>query len=102
MATEFTVEEAQERLAELLDRTESGEEIVITRFGVPSVTLAPASSRRRTQPVTAGGAEIAGGVIGAFWATPTDGGGQHHQHATDGTDTFDMGTDFWSPDPGAA
>ncbi|WP_344678464.1 type II toxin-antitoxin system prevent-host-death family antitoxin, partial [Saccharopolyspora taberi] len=39
MAAEFTIAEAQERLEELIDRVESGEEVVITRFGAPSVSL---------------------------------------------------------------
>ncbi|WP_338599259.1 type II toxin-antitoxin system prevent-host-death family antitoxin [Saccharopolyspora sp. SCSIO 74807] len=44
MSTRFSAEEAQARLPELLDRAESGEEIVITRFGAPSAVLRRADS----------------------------------------------------------
>ncbi|PKW19550.1 prevent-host-death family protein [Saccharopolyspora spinosa] len=81
MAAEFTVDEARERLVELLDRAESGEEIVITRFGAPSVWLQPA----RTRSTTGG---FAAGVIAASWVVPTGG------------DAFDVGTDYW-PDSSA-
>ncbi|MBB5155555.1 type II toxin-antitoxin system Phd/YefM family antitoxin [Saccharopolyspora phatthalungensis] len=80
MAAEFSVDEARERLVELLDRAESGEEIVITRFGAPSVRLqaAPARSTGR----------FAAGVIAAAWVAPDTG------------DAFDVGTDYW-PDSSA-
>lgn len=81
MAAEFSVDEARERLVELLDRAESGEEIVITRFGAPSVWLQPA----RTRSATGG---FAAGVIAASWVVPTAG------------DAFDVGTDYW-PDTSA-
>ncbi|GAA0519152.1 hypothetical protein GCM10011581_09000 [Saccharopolyspora subtropica] len=75
MAVEFSVDEARERLVELLDRAESGEEIVITRFGAPSVRLAP---------VQAGASRGFGtGVIAAAWVAPAAG------------DAFDVGTDYW-------
>ncbi|MCI2419158.1 type II toxin-antitoxin system prevent-host-death family antitoxin [Saccharopolyspora sp. K220] len=80
MAAEFSVDEARERLVELLDRAESGEEIVITRFGAPSVWLQPA------QPRSSGG--FAAGVIAAAWVAPVAG------------DAFDVGTDYW-PDSSA-
>jgi prevent-host-death family protein len=38
---EFEVEEAQERLDELLDRAVAGEEIVVTSNGVPLAMLKP-------------------------------------------------------------
>jgi prevent-host-death family protein len=38
--------EAKTKLAELLDRVERGEEIVITRRGKPAARLVPASSQR--------------------------------------------------------
>ena len=79
MAAEFTIAEAQERLEELIDRAESGEEIVITRFGAPSVTLSPTSGRRS-------GAGFAGGVIGAMGLAPVAG------DVADGS--FDVGTDY--------
>ncbi len=99
MATEFTVEEAQERLAELLDRAESGEEIVITRFGAPLVRLQPVrGGRLASASSTAPG--MAGGVMGAAWvASSAD--APHHDSAGH-TGTFDMGTDFWSPDSGVS
>ncbi|MGP4018236.1 type II toxin-antitoxin system Phd/YefM family antitoxin [Saccharopolyspora sp. 5N708] len=75
MAAEFSVDEARERLVELLDRAESGEEIVITRFGAPSVWLQPA------RPRSGGG--FAAGVIAAAWVAPAAG------------DAFDVGTDYW-------
>lgn len=114
MATEFTVEEAQERLAELLDRAETGEEIVITRFGVPSVRLQPVRNRRLSTASSSGAATgMAGGVIGAVWIGPADDGADHSSHhghsghhghgdySDPGVpDTFDVGTDFWSPDSG--
>ncbi|MDA3643557.1 type II toxin-antitoxin system prevent-host-death family antitoxin [Saccharopolyspora indica] len=76
MAAEFSVDEARERLVELLDRAESGEEIVITRFGAPSVQLLPAQGR------SAGGG-FATGVIAASWVAPV------------GAEAFDVGTDYW-------
>ncbi|TDC94802.1 type II toxin-antitoxin system prevent-host-death family antitoxin [Saccharopolyspora aridisoli] len=82
MAVEFSVDEARERLTELLDRAEAGEHIVITRFGAPAVSLepTPVPAERR------GG--FAAGVVAASWAAP----------AADGT--FDMGTDYWAdPEP---
>jgi prevent-host-death family protein len=80
MAAEFSVDEARERLVELLDRAESGEEIVITRFGAPSVWLQPARAR------STGG--LAAGVIAAAWVAP------------DAGEAFDVGTDYW-PDSSA-
>ncbi|MEV0705672.1 type II toxin-antitoxin system prevent-host-death family antitoxin [Saccharopolyspora sp. NPDC050389] len=78
---EFSVDEARERLVELLDRAESGEEIVITRFGAPSVWLQPARSGST-------GGRFAAGVIAASWVAPAAG------------DSFDVGTDYW-PDSSA-
>ncbi|MGW1676807.1 type II toxin-antitoxin system Phd/YefM family antitoxin [Saccharopolyspora sp. NPDC002376] len=75
MAAEFTVDEARDRLVELLDRAESGEEIVITRFGAPSVQLVPAQGRS--------GGGFAAGVIAASWVVPAGG------------EAFDVGTDYW-------
>lgn len=77
MAAEFSVDEARERLVELLDRAESGEEIVITRFGAPSVQLLPAQAR------SGGGGGFAAGVIAASWVAPV------------GAEAFDVGTDYW-------
>lgn len=82
MATEFSLAQAQERLAELLDRAESGEDIVITRFGAPSVTLAPVRSRTAT---TGTAPVLFGGIFAA-------------QIVGDGGESFDVGTDFWSGD----
>lgn len=82
MATEFTIAEAQERLPELLDRVESGENIVITRFGAPAVSLNPVRSRRSI---------ATGGAVGALWAMPI----ASDLVTTEGDSTFDVGTDFW-------
>jgi prevent-host-death family protein len=38
-----TVDEAQARLAELMDEVERGEDVVITRDNAPSVRLVPAT-----------------------------------------------------------
>jgi prevent-host-death family protein len=88
MATEFSVEEAQERFAELVDRAESGEEIVITRFGAPSVSLRPARDRGRGRGMT-------NGVVGAMWLAPfaADAAGD-----SAGESTFDVGTDYFPAD----
>lgn len=88
MATEFSAEQAQERLPDLLDRVESGEEIVITRFGAPSVTLQSASDGR------AGAAGTSGVPVG-MWPAPVAGGG-----GGDSADTFDVGTDYLTDLPG--
>ncbi|GAB3275615.1 type II toxin-antitoxin system Phd/YefM family antitoxin [Parasphingorhabdus pacifica] len=80
MAIEFSAEQAQERLPDLLDRVESGEEIVITRFGAPSVRLQPAGDVRA-------GAGIASGVITGAWL----GAGAEE---TGGDSGFDVGTDY--------
>ena len=85
MTTEFSAEEAQARLPELLDRVESGEEIVITRFGAPSVALHRAGSRRSPEMVSAG-------VLTAAWLAPIAGG------AADAG--FDVGTDYAPGDVG--
>jgi prevent-host-death family protein len=82
MATEFSLEEAQERLSELLDRAEAGEDIAITRFGAPSVTLTPT---RRRSPSSGVAPVVFGGIFAA-------------QVVGDGGDSFDVGTDFWSGD----
>ncbi|GAA4619363.1 type II toxin-antitoxin system Phd/YefM family antitoxin [Saccharopolyspora hordei] len=71
---EYTVDEARERLAELLDRAESGEEVVITRFGAPSVQLSPVRGRS---------SGFAAGVIAGSWVAPA------------GAEAFDLGTDYW-------
>jgi prevent-host-death family protein len=93
MATEFSVEEAQGRLVELLDRVESGEEIVITRFGAPSVRLEPVRGRRTTSGV-------AGGVLGAMWLAPVVGDSDSASGGDSSSDgTFDVGTDY-SPSDG--
>ncbi|MEU6130445.1 type II toxin-antitoxin system prevent-host-death family antitoxin [Saccharopolyspora sp. NPDC047091] len=86
MTTEFSAEEAQARLPELLDRVESGEEIVITRFGAPSVALHRAGSRRSPEMVSAG-------VLTAAWLAPIAGGA-----AADAG--FDVGTDYAPGDVG--
>ncbi|SFS35396.1 type II toxin-antitoxin system Phd/YefM family antitoxin [Saccharopolyspora flava] len=83
MAVEYSVDEARERLTELIERAEAGEHIVITRFGAPAVSLEPSPV-----PAQRRGA-FAAGVVAASWASPQDGG------------TFDVGTDYWS-DPGTA
>ncbi|MDI2028472.1 type II toxin-antitoxin system prevent-host-death family antitoxin [Saccharopolyspora sp. TS4A08] len=83
MAVEFSVDEARERLTELIDRAEAGEHVVITRFGAPAVSLEPSPV-----PAQRGGA-FAAGVVAASWVAPHDGG------------SFDVGTDYWS-DPGTA
>ncbi|MER7013403.1 type II toxin-antitoxin system prevent-host-death family antitoxin [Saccharopolyspora sp. NPDC000359] len=80
MAVEFSVDEARERLVELLDRAESGEEVVITRFGAPSVQLSPVQARM--------GGGFATGVIAGSWVVPA------------GAEAFDVGTDYW-PDASA-
>ncbi|MBK0867447.1 type II toxin-antitoxin system prevent-host-death family antitoxin [Saccharopolyspora sp. HNM0986] len=91
MSTRFSAEEAQARLPELLDRAESGEEIVITRFGAPSAVLRRADS--------ADGAASSGvlrsgsyGVLGAAWAAPVGGEAAG--------EVFDVGTDYGQPDWG--
>lgn len=95
MATEFTSEEAQGRLTELLDRAEAGEEIVITRFGVPCVRLQLVRERETGSGVRAG--------AGALWLGPVvgdiSGGDTSEAHRVEGPHdepgTFDMGTDYW-------
>lgn len=94
---EFTVDEAQHRLTELLERAESGEDIVITRFGVPSMRLQPVDR-------TVGSRGFAGGVVGGMTMMPLVGelSGGDTSDAT-GADlsaqgTFDVGTDFWPVD----
>ncbi|QUH04459.1 type II toxin-antitoxin system prevent-host-death family antitoxin [Saccharopolyspora erythraea] len=86
MAAEFTIAEAQERLAELIDRAESGEDIVITRFGAPSVRLQATGGRGATTA-------LAGGVVGAAWLAPVagDAGGAS---LDSGGASFDVGTDY--------
>lgn len=90
MSTRFSAEEAQARLPELLDRAESGEEIVIIRFGAPSAVLRRADS--------ADGAASSGvragsfGVLGAAWAAPVGGEAAG--------EVFDVGTDYGQPDWG--
>lgn len=42
------IAEAKDRLSELVDRVERGEEVTITRHGRPAVTMNPA--RRRPNP----------------------------------------------------
>lgn len=82
MATEFSAEQAQERLPELLDRVESGEEVVITRTGMPPVALQPARGGRA-------GAGVAAGVPAGTWLAPfaaVTGAGS--------AGTFDVGTDY--------
>lgn len=93
MSTRFSAEEAQARLPELLDRAESGEEIVITRFGAPSAVLRRADS--------AGGVANSGvlrtgsyGVLGAAWAAPAGGEAAG--------EVFDVGTDYGQLDYGDA
>ncbi|MCX2733780.1 type II toxin-antitoxin system prevent-host-death family antitoxin [Saccharopolyspora sp. NFXS83] len=81
MATEISVEEAQARLPELLDRVESGEEIVITRFGAPSVALQRAGAGRSREVVTSG-------VLTGAWLAPIAG------DAAADSGTFDFGTDY--------
>ena len=44
--TEIGTFEAKNRLSELLDRVERGEEVVITRRGKPTAKLVPISPRR--------------------------------------------------------
>ncbi|GAA4855510.1 type II toxin-antitoxin system prevent-host-death family antitoxin [Saccharopolyspora cebuensis] len=78
MAAEFTADEARARLDELLDRAEAGEEVVITRFGAPSVRLQPTTGRSRTG--------FAAGVFTGVWAVPLA--------AETGQEAFDMGTDY--------
>ncbi|MFC7340765.1 type II toxin-antitoxin system Phd/YefM family antitoxin [Saccharopolyspora griseoalba] len=39
MAVEFSLDEARDRLTELLDRAEAGEDVVITRSGAPAFVL---------------------------------------------------------------
>ncbi len=94
---EFTVDEAQQRLTELLDRADAGEEIVITRFGVPAMRLQPC---RRASA----GEGFVRGVIGGLATAPL--GGEYSGGDTSdvtGADlsaqgTFDVGTDFWPVD----
>ena len=66
MAVEFSLNEARDRLTELLDRAEAGEDVVITRSGAPAVLLERVPE----------GPDLAGG----FGATPMK--------------DFDMGTDY--------
>lgn len=101
MSIRFSAEEAQARLPELLDRAESGEEIVITRFGAPSAVLRRADSaggtadsgvRTATQGVhrtaTQGVHRTASyGVLGAAWSAPVVGGEAAGE-------IFDVGTDY--------
>lgn len=77
MAVEFTADEAAARLVELMERVESGEEVVITRFGAPSVRLEPAGS---------GAGAPRAGVISASWTAPA------------AVAAFDVGTDYGAPD----
>lgn len=90
MSTRFSAEEAQARLPELLDRAESGEEIVITRFGAPSTVLRRADSAdgAASPGVRAGSF----GVLGAAWAAPVGGEAAG--------EVFDVGTDYGQFDAG--
>jgi prevent-host-death family protein len=42
-AVRFEIDEADERLEELIDRAEAGEEVIITREGVAVMRLTPVS-----------------------------------------------------------
>ncbi|MFR9731265.1 type II toxin-antitoxin system Phd/YefM family antitoxin [Saccharopolyspora sp. MS10] len=86
MATEISADDAQDRLPELLDRVEGGEEIVITRFGVPSATLRPAADGGRSRTVMAG-------VVAGAWIPPVSDGLSHQGG-------FDVGTDYSVGDSG--
>ncbi|RRO16181.1 type II toxin-antitoxin system prevent-host-death family antitoxin [Saccharopolyspora rhizosphaerae] len=76
MAVEFSVDEARERLTELIERAEAGEHVVITRSGAAAVSLEPSRvpAQRRE--------EFAAGVVAASWVAPEAGG------------SFDVGTDY--------
>jgi prevent-host-death family protein len=49
MASFVALQEAQEKLAELIDRAKSGEEIVIEQDGQPTVKLVPVASETPAQ-----------------------------------------------------
>ena len=53
--------EAKTKLSELIDRVESGEELLITRHGVPVARLVPAGrATRRTSPRPSRGGRSSG------------------------------------------
>lgn len=71
MAVELSLDEARDRLTELLDRAEAGEDVVITRAGSPAVAL--------ERVPTGAGAAFPPGVRPTAVATER---------------SFDMGTDY--------
>ncbi|QGK70987.1 type II toxin-antitoxin system prevent-host-death family antitoxin [Allosaccharopolyspora coralli] len=93
----FTVDEVRQRLTELLDRAEAGEEIVITRFGVPAMRLQPCG-RSSGREGFAGG--VIGGLATAGLVGEYSGGDTSDASGADlsAEGTFDVGTDFWPVD----
>ena len=61
MATTVGVREARARLAELVDRAERGEIVVITRSGREVARLSPPARREQRRP---------GRMKGRMWAAP--------------------------------
>lgn len=61
MATTVGVREARARLAELVDRAERGETVVITRSGREVARLGPPARREQRRP---------GRMKGRMWAAP--------------------------------
>lgn len=56
MATQVNIHEAKSQLSKLIERAESGEEVVVARAGTPVIRLAPVSnsSVKRTPGAWAG------------------------------------------------
>jgi prevent-host-death family protein len=60
MASSIALSEAQANLPALLDRAESGEEIVISREGKPAMRLVPVSREEAKQARRIGGQNLLG------------------------------------------
>ena len=60
MASFVAMQEAQEKLPELLDRAENGEEIVIERDGRAAAKLVPVTSTEQTRARRIGGQNLLG------------------------------------------
>lgn len=66
MASSVALNEARERLGELLDRAERGEEIVIERQGRPAMKLVPVASKS----LTAGRRVFGQNLLGITYIAP--------------------------------
>jgi len=74
MASSVAFEEAQEKLAELIDRARSGEEIVIERDGKAAAKLVPVAAPEQKKARRIGGQNLLGVTYIApdFYAPMTD------------------------------